>query len=82
MERPTWEEAMGWWKTHSDKEAIRSVAVQRLGMHTLPGQGIGSSDTNHSVYHLYSDYLMYTAYCKEKGEEVDIDSFLVDAIAY
>jgi len=80
MERATWEEAMGWWKNSDKREAIRDAAVQRLIRHMPPGQGVGSSDTNHSVYHLYGDYLSYVQYCKEKGEEVDIDSFLVDAV--
>jgi hypothetical protein len=82
MAQYTWEEAMSWWKNSGDFEPlIRNAAVTLLDQNTEEGFGIGSSDVNHEVFHMYSHYLSYKAYCEEREKEVNMVDFLMDVLA-
>ena len=41
-------------------------------------ESIGSSDTNHSVFSMYSSWLMYVEYCKKNNLTENIITFLLD----
>ena len=80
----TWEQAMYWWKNSGAESEIRDAAYQLLEASNsrmgCEGQGIGSSDTNHEVYHMYSHYLSYVTYCEERNLEVTMEEFLRDVL--
>jgi len=83
MVKYTWEDAMTWWKESGDfAPLIRNAATRIIGSSPLmAGQGIGSSDVNHEVYHMYGSFLNYKAYCEEHKENFNWINFLLDVTA-
>jgi hypothetical protein len=71
-----WTEAMTWWRDQADmiKQMTRNVAVDRLIAHGATD--IGTSDVNHEVYHMYTEFLEYN----KNTRNGSIADFLVDAI--
>lgn len=82
----TWEEAMNWWKESGNfKNLIRNAAVslleESLRSSGCEGQGIGSSDVNHEVFHMYRDWLHYSDVCAKEETETNMVTFLLDVTA-
>ena len=84
-----WKIAMDWWKSYeslsimgtSVTQMIRNLAVAQLESDIDDGQGIGSSDVNHTVFYIHKSWLIYNMYCEDHNIEPNIISFLMDEMS-
>jgi hypothetical protein len=86
MAEYSWEQAMEWWENSGGfKNLIRNAAVNLLEESNrnagCEDQGIGSSDINHEVFHMYRDWLHYSDVCAKEGTETNMVTFLMDVTA-
>ena len=80
--RPSFEEAMDWWKSQDAgvSTIIRMAAMQALEHHNIPGNGIGSSDINHGVFNLFCSFKAAMAAPVVERRPRDVVDFCLDYI--
>lgn len=78
-------EAMEWWKAQDNGgdafnvyHMIRNLAVKRLEAEMCEGQGIGSSDINHTVYGIYCEWEAHKEWADKNDKYTSVCEFVVN----